>query len=173
VRPLIQASLGVGCASWMWVRLPRWLRSSTCGWRGSRGRRLRRVGPDGAPRTRILHPIWEASTGWIATTSHSYKVRQLRHEPRVSLTYWDQQQDNVHIEGALTVVDDQLDRERIWDLFADTPPPLGYDPIQFWKGGKTDPAYALIRLDPTRIELTGLRHRSAGQPPLIWRTPRA
>jgi hypothetical protein len=30
------------------------------------------VGPDGAPRTRILPPIWEGSTGWIATTSHSY-----------------------------------------------------------------------------------------------------
>ena len=24
-------------------------------------------------------------------------------------------------------------------------------------------------LEPTRIELTGLRHRSSGQPPLIWR----
>ena len=83
------------------------------------------VGRDGAPRTRILHPIWEDSTGWIATTGDSYKIRQLRHEPRVSLTYWDPQQDNVHIEGALRVVDDQLDRERVWDLFAGTPAPLG------------------------------------------------
>lgn len=131
------------------------------------------VGPDGAPRTRILHPIWEFSTGWIATTSHSYKIRHLRREPRVSLTYWDPHQDNIHIEGVLTVADNQLDRERIWDLFASTPPPLGYDPILFWKGGKTDPSYALLRLDPARIELTGLRQRSAGQPSLIWRAPRA
>ena len=29
------------------------------------------VGPDGAPRTRILHPIWEGHVGWIATTSGS------------------------------------------------------------------------------------------------------
>src|SRR5262245_31704745 len=130
------------------------------------------VGLDGAPRTRILHPIWEGSTGWIATTSNSYKIRQLRQEPRVSLTYWDPQQDNVHIEGVLTVVDDQNDRERIWDLFAETPPPLGYDPILFWKGGKSDPSYALLRLDPTRIELTGLRQRSAGEPALIWRAAR-
>jgi hypothetical protein len=50
---------------------------------------------------------------------------------------------------------------------------LGYDPIVFWKGGKTDPSYALLRLDPTRIELTGLRQRSAGQPALIWRAPGA
>jgi general stress protein 26 len=81
-------------------------------------------------------------------------------------------QDNVHVEGVLTVADDQADRDRIWDLFAGTPPPLGYDPTLFWQGGKTDPSYALLRLDPSRIELTGLRHRSAGLPPLIWRAPR-
>jgi hypothetical protein len=50
---------------------------------------------------------------------------------------------------------------------------LGYDPILFWKGGKSDPSYALLRLDPTRIELTGLRQRSAGRPALIWRASRA
>jgi hypothetical protein len=57
------------------------------------------VGADGAPRTRILHPIWEDHVGWPS---------------------------------------------------------------------KTDPAFALLRLEPTRIELTGLRHRSSGRPPLIW-----
>jgi hypothetical protein len=37
--------------------------------------------------------------------------------------------------------------------------------------GKRDPAFGLLRLDPTRIELTGLRHRAAG-PPLVWRPAR-
>jgi general stress protein 26 len=131
------------------------------------------VAADGAPRTRILHPIWEGSTGWIATTSGSFKMRQLRRDPRVSLTYWDQTHDNVHIEAVATVAEDDADRHRIWDLFVATPPPLGYDPIAFWKGGRTDPAYALLRLTPTRIELTGLRHRSTGQPPLVWRSSRS
>jgi general stress protein 26 len=45
------------------------------------------VGADGAPRTRILHPIWEDHVGWVATTSNSLEIRHLRHEPRVSLTY--------------------------------------------------------------------------------------
>jgi hypothetical protein len=27
----------------------------------------------------------------------------------------------------------------------------------------------LLRLEPTRIELTGLRHRSSGLAPLVWR----
>ena len=129
------------------------------------------VGPDGAPRTRILHPIWEQHTGWIATGRQSYKMRHLGHEPRVSLTYWDPEQDNVHIEAVATIVDDRAAKDRIWDLFVATPPPLGYDPILFWKEGKGDPTYGLLRLDPTRIELTGLRHRAAG-PPLVWRAPR-
>src|SRR2546421_1152175 len=46
---------------------------------------LATVDPDGMPWTRVLHPIWEASTGWIATTRHGLKARHLAHEPRVSL----------------------------------------------------------------------------------------
>jgi general stress protein 26 len=131
------------------------------------------VGADGGPRTRILHPIWEWEVGWIATTAGSLKMRQIQREPRVSLTYWDAEQDNVHIEAVARTVADPIDRDRIWDLFVATPPPLGYDPGAFWSGGKEDPAYALIRLDPTRIELTGLRHRGSGRPPLVWRPERA
>ena len=37
----------------------------------------------------MLHPIWEVSTGWIATTRHGLKACHLAHQPRVSLTYWD------------------------------------------------------------------------------------
>ena len=36
---------------------------------------LATVAPDGAPWTRVLHPIWEASTGWIATSRHGLKAR--------------------------------------------------------------------------------------------------
>src|SRR5262245_22883408 len=57
------------------------------------------VAPDGAPWTRILHPIWEAETGWIATTRHSPKARHIEHEPRVSLTYWDAEHDVVTVRG--------------------------------------------------------------------------
>jgi general stress protein 26 len=126
------------------------------------------VGPDGAPSTRILHPIWEDFVGWIATTTNSPKLTHLRHEPRVSLTYWDPEQDNVHVEAIATVAPDQADRDRIWELFATTEPPLGYDPALFWPS-KTDPSFTLLRLQPSRIELTGLRHRASGRPPLVWR----
>lgn len=76
------------------------------------------AGPDGAPRTRILHPIREDHIGWIATTSGSLKIRQVGREPRVSLTYWDPLQDNVHIEAVATAPGSHPDR-------ADRPaPPL-------------------------------------------------
>jgi general stress protein 26 len=126
------------------------------------------VGADGAPRTRILHPIWEDHVGWIATTSNSLKIGHLPPRAAGEPDYWDAEQDNVHVEAVATVAQDQADRSRIWELFAGTEPPLGYDPALFWPS-KTDPAFALLRLEPTRIELTGLRHRSSGLAPLIWR----
>jgi general stress protein 26 len=127
------------------------------------------VGPDGGPRTRILHPIWEGPVGWIATGRQTLKIAHLAKEPRVSLTYWDAEQDNVHIEAVAAVVDDLADRSRIWELFLTTPPPLGYDPAQFWPDGPAGASFGLIRLEPTRVELTGLRHRGSGRPPLVWR----
>lgn len=33
----------------------------------------------GRPRSRLLHPIWEGMTGWIATHRHSHKSRHLAH----------------------------------------------------------------------------------------------
>lgn len=55
------------------------------------------VDPTGQPRTRVLHPVWEWDgeqlTGWIATSPLSPKARDLAHESRVSLTYWDPSQD--------------------------------------------------------------------------------
>jgi general stress protein 26 len=78
------------------------------------------VAADGGPRTRILHPIWVGPVGWIATTAGSLKLRQIAREPRVSLTYWDQQQDNIHIEAVASEVDDPAARARVWELFAST-----------------------------------------------------
>ena len=45
----------------------------------------------GRPRARILHPIWERSTGWIATGRSSFKGKHLEANPYVSLSYWDPQ----------------------------------------------------------------------------------
>ena len=36
------------------------------------------VDRSGKPRSRILHPIWEGPTGWIATGRRSHKENTLR-----------------------------------------------------------------------------------------------
>jgi general stress protein 26 len=128
---------------------------------------LATVAPDGQPWTRVLHPIWDAHTGWVATSRHGLKVRHLAHEPRVGLTYWDPTQDVVTVQATASWADDRPTRDRIWQLLCTTAPPLGYDPAEFWPGGPTDPAFGLLRLDPTRIEITGLA--SAPGPRMTWR----
>jgi hypothetical protein len=39
------------------------------------------------PRSRILHPIWEGATGWIATRRNTLKADHLARSPYVSLAY--------------------------------------------------------------------------------------
>ncbi|MDF2830431.1 MAG: hypothetical protein K0R01_3714, partial [Mycobacterium sp.] len=50
------------------------------------------VDPDGRPRTRILHPIWEWDgtdlTGWIATVPTPIKRAHLDGNPEMSVSYW-------------------------------------------------------------------------------------
>jgi general stress protein 26 len=125
------------------------------------------VAPDGMPWTRVLHPIWEANTGWIATTRHGVKARHLAREPRVSLMYWDASQDVVMVQATAAWADDALTRERVWHLYRTTPAPLGYDPADFWPGGPNDPIFGLLRLCPTRIDITG--PASSPKPKLTWR----
>lgn len=121
------------------------------------------------PRARILHPIWEGSTGWIATGRDTLKARHIAHNPFVSLSYWDPQHQQVYAECRAAWVDDPAEKKRLWDLFAATPAPLGYDLGMFWKS-IDDPGYGLLRLDPWRIELSSLQDMIKGQPPLVWRS---
>src|SRR4030095_13729196 len=39
------------------------------------------------PRSRILHPLWEGSTGWVGTHRNSFKSKHLEQNPYVSLAY--------------------------------------------------------------------------------------
>jgi hypothetical protein len=116
------------------------------------------VDGSGAPRTRILHPIWEWNgeclTGWIATSPESPKAAHLRREPRVSLTYWDPSHDVATAECDTAWELDHDSRVRGWHRFADGPAPVGYDPsiIPGW----TDPdaaGFGILRLEPTRLRV--------------------
>jgi general stress protein 26 len=120
-------------------------------------------------RTRILHPLWEGSTGWILTARHSAKAKDLAHNATVSCAYWDQDQEQVHADCRTTWEESLSEKRRLWDLFKSAPPPLGYDPGLFFPGGPEDPTFGLLKLTPWRIELWSLNDLMTGKPPTVWR----
>jgi len=123
----------------------------------------------GRPRTRILHPIWEGSTGWIATGRQSHKGKHLAKTPYVSLSYWDPQQQMVYAECLAEWVDDAGEKMRIWDLYKNTPPPLGYDPGIIWREGPEQADYGLLKLTPYRVELNSLMDMMTGAGVRVWK----
>lgn len=116
------------------------------------------VAPDGSPRSRVLHPIWEWDgehlTGWIATSPESVKAGHLRHEPRVSLTYWDPTHDVATADCDTSWELDHDSRVSGWNRFAQGPAPVGYDPsiIPGWTDPDV-PSFGILRLEPTRLRV--------------------
>jgi general stress protein 26 len=123
----------------------------------------------GRPRSRMLHPIWEGATGWIMTGRHTLKEKHIQHNSHVSLSYWDQQHEQIYVECRAEWEDSASEKRRIWDLFKNTPPPLGYDPGLFWPGGPEDPTFGVLKLTPWRIELSSLNDLIVGKPAQVWR----
>ncbi|MFQ5477527.1 MAG: pyridoxamine 5'-phosphate oxidase family protein [Candidatus Binatia bacterium] len=124
--------------------------------------------PRGRLRSRILHPVWEGSIGWIATGRRSPKAAHISASPWVSLSYWDQQHEQVHVECHASWEDNLGEKRRVWNLFKDTPAPMGYDPSLFFKNSE-DGDFGLLKLLPWRIELWSLQELMAGTRPTVWR----
>src|SRR5262249_29425270 len=79
----------------------------------------------GRPYSRILHPLWGGSTGWILTHRSSHKSKQLAANPHASLAYIrGDLQKPVDVDCVAEWEDGRAERRRIWDLVAATPPPL-------------------------------------------------
>jgi general stress protein 26 len=127
------------------------------------------VDRQGRPRGRLLHPIWEGSTGWIATGRTSFKSKHLAENPYVSLSYWDPKHEQVYADCKTEWIDDLDEKRRLWDLFKSTPEPLGYDLALFWKGGPEDPDFGLLKLEPWRLELWSVVDMMQGTEPRVWR----
>ncbi|HEX6030447.1 MAG TPA: pyridoxamine 5'-phosphate oxidase family protein [Tepidiformaceae bacterium] len=123
----------------------------------------------GRPRSRILHPVWDGSIGWIATGRHSFKAKHIAQNPYVSLSYWDQQHQQVYAECRAEWEDDPAEKQRVWDMVKNAPPPVGYDPGLFWQGGPSDPEFGALKLTPWRVELWALPDMVQGKQPLVWR----
>lgn len=117
------------------------------------------------PRSRVLHPIWEGSTGWVATTRDSPKAKHLENNAFISLAYVQDPFKPVYAECRAEWVDEMEAKQRFWHLCKSTPEPLGYDPGMIWEGVES-PAYGLLRLIPWRIELYDLLNQQNRK---IWR----
>lgn len=127
----------------------------------------------GRPRSRILHPIWERTgnadgpTGWILTGRNTLKSKHIAGNPYVSLTYWDPNHKQVYVDCSAEWVDEAGEKQRVWDLYKNTPPPLGYDPGLFFPG-VDKPDTGLMKLTPWRIELFSLEGLASGTGALVW-----
>ncbi len=113
------------------------------------------VDTEGRPRSRVLHPMWEDSTGWIMTGRQSLKAKHLDKNPHVSLAYVAEPFTPVYIDATAKWIDDASEKERIWKLFKTTPEPYGYDPAPFF-GSVDSSGFVVLKLKPWRIELYDL-----------------
>jgi general stress protein 26 len=119
------------------------------------------------PRSRILHPIWEGSTGWIGTHTHSFKARHLANNPHISLAYTSNINKPVYVDCTAEWIHDQDEQKRIWNLFKNAPEPLGYDPVLAF-GNFEDGQFGLLKLTPWRIEIPTFPAESHAVSP-VWR----
>jgi general stress protein 26 len=101
------------------------------------------------PRVRMVHPTWEGDTLWIATGPETAKARQIQNNAAVDIQFQVAPDDFSHllVRGTATVLTDQPSKERIWDV-------MDYDLAQFWPGGASDPGFCVVRVQPSRVELS-------------------
>jgi uncharacterized pyridoxamine 5'-phosphate oxidase family protein len=120
------------------------------------------------PRSRLLHPIWEGATGWIATHRHSLKAKHLAHNPYVSLAYIANVMQPVYVDCRAEWVDDLAEKQRVWELFKAPPPPLGFDPAQDFISPEHE-RFGLLKLTPWRIDLVTFPAESFDVGTRVWK----
>ncbi|GAB3888034.1 pyridoxamine 5'-phosphate oxidase family protein [Kibdelosporangium lantanae] len=111
----------------------------------------------GKPRSRILHPIWEVvdgkPVGWIYTTPSPVKAAHLAANPHVSICYAGALGDVVLGECLASWVTAAETKKYVFDLFNNTPEPVGFDLRLFGIDSPEHPGFHVLRLDPTRVQV--------------------
>lgn len=128
------------------------------------------VGPDGSPRTRVMHPVWfwdggeegRSPTALVSARPTPLKRAHVAHQPIVSCSYWDPEHATVTIEAtAAWVADDE--RAEVWERIRAVPAPIGFDPSMIWPDGPSSIGCAFLRLEAHRIRVT-----AGGLDPVRW-----
>jgi len=107
------------------------------------------------PRTRILHPIWEGTTGWIGVNPTSLKGKHIANNPHVSLAYIADITKPVYVEATAALVEDVVEKQKVWDAFKNAPAPMGYDPGTIWPSAD-HASFGVLRLKPWRINVANV-----------------
>jgi general stress protein 26 len=101
----------------------------------------------GAPDARVMDafPMEADGSLWMATKAGSRKVAQIRREPRVTLLWFEAgSQSYVTLAGTAVLVDDPAEKAKRWkDAWA-----------KFYDDGPRGADYLLIRVRPTRLEIS-------------------
>lgn len=111
---------------------------------------LATIDAQGRPRSRAVHPLWEALTAWVLTSGSSPKVSHIDHRPFASLAYIGDVTKTAFAECQVEKVEDLAEKQRIWELFKQSP--LGYDPSGFYVSA-THPDLVVLKLVPWRIQI--------------------
>jgi hypothetical protein len=114
---------------------------------------LATVGPDGRPRTRVVHPVWRDGIGYITSLRTGPKADDIDRSPYVSLAYIGDPLKPAYAECRADWIDDPAARRQLWDWIATVPEPLGYNTKAMF-GGYDYPNLTILRVRPWRIRLT-------------------
>jgi hypothetical protein len=114
----------------------------------------------GRPRNRILHPIFvvrdDRPLGWALTGRTPLKTRHLAANPHMACSYWTPSHDTVFIDCTTSWVEDEEEKREVYDLFRDTPTPLGWGPEGMAGYGDEqwrNPIFTPLRLAPWRVQI--------------------
>lgn len=129
--------------------------------KGARYCTLVSIGLDGQPQARVVDAFAPDSglTVWIATNAVTRKVGEIRHDPRVTLLYFNPTTfEYVTVIGRATLVDDAVQKAAHWKP----------EWSKLYKDENRGTDYLLIRVIPSRLEVVSVA-RGINNDPVTWR----
>jgi hypothetical protein len=139
---------------------------------------LTTVGPDGRPRNRVVHPVWESVggpdgdggvRGWVTTRRSPLKTAHLAANPHVGCAYSGADHDVAYFDCTAKWAD-RAERHHAWEVCRSLPDPAGFDPATIWPDGPDSPGAEVLRLDPYRVQVGLAADLATGAPPRTWRS---
>ncbi len=135
------------------------------------------VDPQGRPRGRMLHPIFVAGEGgplgWALTGRTPLKSAHLAANPHLSSAFWNPSQDTVFADCRASWVEEDGEREHVWELFLTTPEPLGWGEAGMAGYGAErwrNPVFTPLRLEPWRVQvMRGAEYPAGELTGRVWR----